>query len=59
MIVFALVYTAAAVFTAWVNLEIIVGRVQYPWAIGRNALLWPIFLPIMVGVVIWAVRNER
>jgi hypothetical protein len=52
-------YLLGVVCTAWFNLELIVGRIQYPWAVVRNALLWPVFLPIIIIILVWAVAHER
>lgn len=41
------IYLAGAVVTAVFNLNIVIGPAN-PLTILRNALLWPIFLPILL-----------
>lgn len=47
-----LLYIVGVIFMAWFNVGILVGGITYPWAIVRNALLWPICLPLLI--VLWA-----
>lgn len=46
-----LLYAIGGLFTLLVNIWIL-ERITSPLAIARNALLWPVFLPIVVYATI-------
>lgn len=41
------IYLVGAIATLWLNLATIIGPAN-PVTVLRNALLWPIFLPILI-----------
>ncbi len=51
MLFWIVIYVVGAIGTAIFNLWLIAYVVVYPLAIVRNALLWPVCLPILL--VIW------
>lgn len=47
----AILYAIGFIGTLVFNLAIIVGPVTRPLVVLRNAVLWPVFLPMLIGAI--------
>jgi hypothetical protein len=48
MIAILILYIIGAIGTLLFNRAIVVGPINYPFSVLRNAVLWPVFLPILI-----------
>jgi hypothetical protein len=49
---FLVIYVLGAILTFVINRSMIIGQVTYPWALVRNAIFWPVCLPMILWILI-------